>query len=220
MSGFTCAEIRELAPELALGVLGGAERAEALAHVEGCGACRAVVGDLTDTAEMLPLIAREAEPPAGFEGRVLGALGGRRRRSRLRWAAVVAATAAAAAIISIVTVRIVDRGRDETPAASEAASAVWSAAMVDSQGTDVGWAFVSDGRPAAVGISVSYSLPTGTYTIESVRGDGATLDLGTLTVSDGQGAWAGTAPTAKGDLIVVRLLDVDGNVVCTANPSV
>jgi hypothetical protein len=92
--------------------------------------------------------------------------------------------------------------------------------MVDSQGTDVGWAFVSDGRPASVGISVSYSLPTGTYTIESVRGDGATLDLGTLTVSDGQGAWAGTAPTAKGDLIVVRLLDVDGNVVCTANPSV
>jgi predicted anti-sigma-YlaC factor YlaD len=220
MSGFTCADMREVAPELALGVLGGAERAEAFAHVESCGSCRAVVSDLTDAAETLPLIAREAEPPPGFEGRVVAALGGRRRRIRFRWAAVLAATAAAAAIISIVTVRVVDRGRDDGPAASVAASGVWSAPMIDAQGTDVGWAFVSDGRPAAVGISVSYALPSGTYTIESVRGDGATLDVGTLTVSDGQGAWAGTVPTAKGDLIVVRLLDAGGNVVCTANPSV
>jgi Putative zinc-finger len=220
MSTLTCAELRELAPELALGVLGGAERAEALTHVEGCGACRAVVADLTDTAETLPLIAREAEPPAGFEGRVISAVGGQRRRRRLRWAAVVAATAAAAAIISIVTVRVVDNGRDDDVAVSGAASVVWSAPMVDAQGTDVGWTFVSDGRPAAVGISVSYALPSGRYTIESVRGDGKTLELGTLTVSDGSGAWAGTVPTAEGDLIVVRLLDEAGSVVCTANPSV
>ncbi|MGH9033461.1 MAG: hypothetical protein ACRDZV_15155, partial [Acidimicrobiia bacterium] len=187
--------------------------------VERCGSCRAVVGDLTGAAEALPLIAREAEPPSGFEGRVLGALGGRRRRARFRWAAVMAATAAAAAIVSVVTVRMVDRGRDEAPTVSDvAASAVWSAPMLDTKGTDVGRAFVSDGRPAAVGISVSYALPAGTYTIESVRGDGATLELGTLAVSDGQGAWAGTVPTAKGDLIVVRLLDTAGNVVCTANP--
>ena len=40
MSVLTCAEVRELAPELALGMLGGAERAEVVLHVDGVRAAR------------------------------------------------------------------------------------------------------------------------------------------------------------------------------------
>jgi hypothetical protein len=219
MHELTCAELRELAPELALGVLDGAERAEALAHVERCGACRAVVGDLTGAAEALPLAAPEAEPPPGFEGRVLRVLGAGRRRARQRWAKVVALTAAAAAIVSIVVVRVIDRGRDDTPSAvvaDVAVNEVWSAPMVADSGLDVGRAFVSDGNPAAVGLSVRYGIPTGEYTIEARRRDGTTLDVGKVTVTDGQGSWAGTAPTRRGDVVAVSLVDAGGDAVCTA----
>ena len=71
MSVLTCAEVRELAPELALGILGGAERAEVVLHVNGCARCQAYVAELTEAADAIPQLVPEAEPPAGFEARVL-----------------------------------------------------------------------------------------------------------------------------------------------------
>ena len=65
-SMFGCAEVRELAPDLALGTLSGGERAEALLHVNGCARCQALVAELTDVADRLPLLAAELEPPPGF----------------------------------------------------------------------------------------------------------------------------------------------------------
>ncbi len=54
MSALTCSEVRELAPELALGILGGAERAEVLLHVNGCARCQAYVAELTEAADAHP----------------------------------------------------------------------------------------------------------------------------------------------------------------------
>ena len=67
MSAYSCAQLRDVAPELALGVLGGAERAEAIMHVNGCARCQALVNELTEVADALPLLAPEIEPPSGFE---------------------------------------------------------------------------------------------------------------------------------------------------------
>ncbi|MGQ0804577.1 MAG: zf-HC2 domain-containing protein [Actinomycetota bacterium] len=218
MSMLTCAEVRDLAPELALGVLGGAERAEALTHIDDCTPCRSVVGELTQAGELLPLLAREAEPPPGFEGRVLAALGGGRRRGRLRGLAVVAAAAAAAAIVSVATVRVVDRGRDDARVVTESVvSEVNSAPMVGAGGATVGWAFASDGRPAAVGISVGYLLPPGSYAIEAVSAEGAKLTLGTMQVTDGRGVWTGTTKASHDGLAVISLVDAAGQEVCQAS---
>src|SRR3954466_6961070 len=108
MSVLTCAEVRELAPELALGILGGAERAEVVLHVNGCSRCQAYVSELTEAADVIPQLVPGAEPPAGFEDRVLNRLGADRRRSRRRWIASIAVAAAVAAIFSITVVRIVE----------------------------------------------------------------------------------------------------------------
>ncbi|HEY8525836.1 MAG TPA: zf-HC2 domain-containing protein [Acidimicrobiales bacterium] len=67
----TCDQMRELAPDLALGLLTGAERAAALDHLEGCAACRAEVASLTDVGEAVLALAPEVEPPPGFTARVL-----------------------------------------------------------------------------------------------------------------------------------------------------
>ena len=47
-----CQEFSDVAAELALGVLTGRERAQALAHLDHCASCREEVGQLTATGEV------------------------------------------------------------------------------------------------------------------------------------------------------------------------
>jgi hypothetical protein len=75
LNGMTCAELADVAAELALGVLTGRERAVAIAHLNGCEACREDVRQLMATGEQLRELLPSAEPPAGFESRVLERLG-------------------------------------------------------------------------------------------------------------------------------------------------
>jgi hypothetical protein len=74
-SEMNCSELAEVAAELALGVLTGRERALALAHLENCEACREDVRQLMVTGDRLLELLPSAEPPAGFETRVLARLG-------------------------------------------------------------------------------------------------------------------------------------------------
>jgi hypothetical protein len=65
----------DVAAELALGVLTGRERALAVAHLNECDDCREDVRQLMETGEQLLELLPPAEPPAGFESRVLERLG-------------------------------------------------------------------------------------------------------------------------------------------------
>ena len=92
MSAPMCGDVRELAPELALGIVGGPERADALQHASECGPCRALIGELAEAADALTLLAPESEPPPGFEERVLAALKAPRRVCM--WSAIAMTEAA------------------------------------------------------------------------------------------------------------------------------
>ncbi|MEU1168323.1 zf-HC2 domain-containing protein, partial [Streptomyces sp. NPDC005921] len=63
-----CEKLREVGAELALGVLPGRERAEAVAHLDGCADCREYVRQLTGIGDRLIGLLPDAEPPPGFEG--------------------------------------------------------------------------------------------------------------------------------------------------------
>lgn len=69
----TCQQCHELAAELALNVLPARERVGVLAHLDTCGGCRETVSALTVTADRLVELLPGAEPPAGFEHRVMTA---------------------------------------------------------------------------------------------------------------------------------------------------
>jgi hypothetical protein len=75
LNDMTCPELAAAAAELALGVLTGRERAIAIAHLDECDACREHVRQLMATGEQLRELLPAAEPPAGFEIRVLERLG-------------------------------------------------------------------------------------------------------------------------------------------------
>ncbi len=69
-----CAALHLVAEELALGLLEGPARADAVAHVDACAACRHHVDGLARLIDDLLVAVPEAEPSPGFEGRVLEAL--------------------------------------------------------------------------------------------------------------------------------------------------
>jgi archaellum component FlaF (FlaF/FlaG flagellin family) len=197
-----------------LGTAGGPERAEALQHASECGPCRALIGELAEAADALPLLAPEAEPPPGFEERALAALRAPRRRNRRRLAAVVAVAAAAATIVSIVGVRVVESIQD-TPATSTATSEVRSAQMRGANGLDVGDVFVSNGTPSAVVVNVNYWVPSGTYDIE-FRAGSTSKRLGKVSIDNGRGSWGGVAELPRSAAGSIALVDADGKVVCEA----
>jgi len=207
MSLMSCAEVQEAAPELALGVLGGAERAEVVHHVDHCARCRAVVAQFAEAADALPLLAPELEPPAGFEVRTVARLGAGRRRSRRRVLVAAAVAAAMAAILSISIVRIVESSNDG------GAGKPVAVAMVDASGKlPAGWAYVTSGQSVAV--SVDYGIPDGEYTVRADPAVGPAHDLGTMTVSRGRGSFTGKSPEPLVAGATISLVDSSGTATC------
>jgi hypothetical protein len=211
MSAYSCAQLREVAPELALGVLGGAERAEAIIHVNGCARCQALVNELTEVADALPLLAPEHEPPPGFEQRVLAAGRVRRRRVTRRWVASVAAAAAAAAIVSITLVRVIDAGSDVT-SAPPPPKPVAARMVTDDGAWPAGWVYVT--KATSVAVAVSYEFQSGLYRIVATPRHGTATTMGAVTVQDGQGSWTGTSPVPIRSGTTIALVSADGKTVC------
>ena len=96
MADRDCEWLRAVADELALGILPGQERAEAIAHLDSCPTCREHVEQLTLVGDGLLSLLPGSEPPAGFETRVTDGLGLNRPARRRRPRAGVAVAAAAA----------------------------------------------------------------------------------------------------------------------------
>jgi Putative zinc-finger len=207
-----CAAVRDAAPELALGILDGAERAELLLHLAGCPRCQDHVNELAGIADGLTRLAPEVEPPFGFSRRIDTAIrGGRRRRIR-RWG-TVAVTAAAAAIIAVVAVRVIDAGRSAPPVAAPALRTV---AMVGANNVRVGRVAVSGTSPASLAVNIDYSLPDGTYTLELDHPGGSDHRIGTVTVLGGHGQWNGTAPLPRRGDVTLDMISAGQVVVCQA----
>jgi hypothetical protein len=105
-----CDKFSDVAAELALGVLTGRERAEAVPQLDRCDACREDVRELAFTGEELLKLLPEVTPPAGFAYRMqqelcfsgkrrLWGVRGRGGRPRPRVARVHLLVAAAAAAV-------------------------------------------------------------------------------------------------------------------------
>jgi Putative zinc-finger len=220
MSVLTCAEVREFAPELALGILGGGERAEVILHVNGCARCQAYLAELTEAADAIPQLVPEIEPPVGFETRTLRRLDENRRRSRRRWVASIAAVAAAVAIISVTVVRVVEAG-DDTPLASGPTVTTMRSpglvAVAMKGGTaqvaaPAGWAYVANRHGVAV--SVDYGVPSGNYRVQVQPTKGAPTSIGTIAIEANHGSWTGRSPQALTTGARIALVDATGREVC------
>jgi hypothetical protein len=220
MTSGECTRIREDVPEFALGVLGGAARAEVVEHTAHCVECRALVADLARTADSLVWLAPEVEPPRSFTHHTVARIGTGRRRPRARRAVQVAAVTAAALAIGVggflLGRGLMGSGGSDRPDAERADAGRAELAvepMRSADGTYAGriYLYRSD-EPWAV-VSVDYgTVAAGRYSVVARLG-GAQETLGSLTVDDrGRGAWGGALPEA--DLGAVSVVDGRGAVLC------
>jgi Putative zinc-finger len=235
----TCAEVLDRAPELALGILPARERAAAMAHLQDCSSCREQVRQYVRAADGLLELVPPAEPPAGFETRVLRRLGLRpaepRPRSPRRFLRRAALTAAAAATAFAAAIGgwVIAQPAGETVPAVTAPGAhpgdqLSAAALTlpgptgapdHTAGRTIGRAFAFGGNPPWVYVSVDSDQLAGridgTLRCQVQRGDDSTATIGTFHVSDGYGQWGGAYPAGSAPLTGLRLITSNGTVVAT-----
>lgn len=228
-NGMSCAEFGDVAAELALGVLTGRERAEALAHLDQCEACREHVRQLTTTGEELLSLLPSAEPPAGFETRVMDRLSltasaparlvPHRPRTR-RWIPVSSGVrrvlAAAAAVIAVAGAALGGWGLHGTTAPAAAQSALSSATLLAADHDNVGEVFVYNGEPWWMYMSVDLESGNSTVICQLVSADGHVTTVGSFRLADGYGSWGSPAWTGSGAPVGARLISSDGKVLATA----
>ena len=105
----TACDVQALTPEAAPADCSGTRTLVVLNHLDGCEQCRELMHELSAVADELVLLAPNAEPPAGFEQRVL--TGSRcQGRDNRRWPVVVGTIAAALLVVAGFTVGRVHRG--------------------------------------------------------------------------------------------------------------
>ena len=204
-----CAQLHEVAPELALGILVGDERGQALAHLAGCADCRRLVDEMSQAADSLLLLAAEAEPPLGFESRVAARLAGDQPRRRpWRWIATAAAAAALTAAATGLVVHQIDSGDSDLH--------LRTAALRATTGKETGDVYVTAGRPAWVFMSVESTVAGQSYQCELHFTDGRVVQAGQFTVADRKGWWGTAVKAGADDLQSVRVLAPDGTTIASA----
>ncbi len=226
MSGRSaCAELADTRVELALGLLSGTDRAAAVAHLAGCQTCREEVDDLARVVDQLALLAPQAEPPSGFETRVLAAVGGGRvgqRRRRLarptgRFIAGRAAAMVAVALVGIGLVLALDVVRGDHQPTETATPSVRTALAVSPSGRTTCRVVVTGTRPATVVVSLDAPPgASGAYDVAVQQAGGPTIDLGTLQLADGHGVLARSVPVDAATLTTMVMYGEDGKVLYEA----
>ncbi|MEU2717458.1 hypothetical protein [Streptomyces sp. NPDC007205] len=235
----SCDTLREIGAELALGVLCGSERAEAVAHLDRCAHCREHVRQLTLIGDRLIGLLPDSDPPPGFEGRVARSLvqqatgpegarassrmprplRGHVRRARLRLAAVATTLAVAIGFAGWALGTAVQEVTAAAPATISEPMLVGD--MIAASGRSVGEFYAHPGSPAwifmSVDLSGAHAAYSGTVTCLLERSDGSLLRIGDFPVRGGRGDWG---IGAHGDLSAVsraRLTSPDGTVFATAD---
>jgi putative zinc finger protein len=233
-----CAEFADAAAELALGVLTGRERAQALAHLDQCEACRENVRQLTVTGEELVGLLPAIEPPAGFETRVMERLGlgapapapvpvrrvSPARRFRLKLAGWVGGGGvsyprrmlAGVAVAAAVIVAGLGGWGLHAATSSPAASPLSSAALLTASHQTAGKIYFYNGDHRWLYMSVDIGSGNDTV-ICQVEGPGGRLTtVGSFRLTDGYGYWGSPDPVANGPLTGARLVTTTGTVLATA----
>jgi hypothetical protein len=228
MNDMTCDELAEVAAELALGVLTGRERAQAVAHLDQCEACREDVRQLLATSERLLGLLPESEPPAGFETQVLNRLGlpapapapvttePGPRRSAAPWTRRL--LAAAAAIVAIAGGGAVGWGLGHTTSSHQAPAqaSLASAVFLTAAHQNVGQVFLYQGSPRWLYMWVDLPSGDGMVTCQVVSAGGQVTTVGAFRLAGGYGSWGSANPVGTTTLASARLVAANGKVLATA----
>jgi hypothetical protein len=203
-----CQETREMAAELALGIVEGEERGRALQHLADCPDCRAEVERYSTLADELLLLTPHREPPVGFESRVLDEVlpapkPKRRRRLQLVLAPAAAALAAAAVTLGIVWNDVQD-GQNYRATLEKANGTEFEAYSLYAGDFFAGTVFSYKGAPNWLVITVNPGNRADVQSAELVMKDGRQLPLNWFHL-DPSGSSGGGIPVDPHQVQFLRL---------------
>jgi hypothetical protein len=213
-----CEEFRDDVAELALGTLTGRRRSRALDHVTTCERCRDELASLSDVTDALLVLSPVAEPPFGFEQRLIeryradAKLRNRPRRHRL---ALVGVAAVVIAALSFVVGSNVVAHHSSPPAA--VASPV--TAHLTSEGHVLGQVILSAGNPSWITMSLDDPGWTGTAWCNVRLKSGRIESVGKFSVVRGYGAWSAEVHASAGQVVSANVTDGYGTVLASATLS-
>lgn len=202
-----CAAVRAAAAEIALGVLVGTERATALAHLDDCASCRAEVESFAAATDGLFQLVPHADPPAGFEDRLLARRAlqeGRSRQTRSRFRVMVAA-AAVIVLLGVGTGVGLGIGSLTTGGGSNEQAAVRTAELT-SDGVDRGQVAVAAGRTTMLFMTVRYPGWSGEVDCVVTERGGKQLVVGRYSMSSGYGAWMARLSVPESSIKSARIV--------------
>jgi hypothetical protein len=208
MTDARCQDTREMAVDLALGIVEGEERGRALQHLADCPDCRAEVEKFSDLADELLLLAPHREAPVGFESRVLDELlpapqRKRRRRLQLVFAPAAAALAAVAITLAVVSPDLQTASHYRNTL-KEANGTEFEAYSLYSGDSLAGTVFSYQGSPDWVQIEVDPAHRADLQSAELVMNDGRQIPLGWFHL-DPTGSSGGGIPANPNDVQFLRL---------------
>ncbi|MEU6539640.1 hypothetical protein [Streptomyces sp. NPDC047000] len=213
-SPLSCAQLHECGAELALDVLPGPERSGAVAHLQHCAECRTYVRDLTPVADGLLDLVPAAEPPPGFDSRVLRRMGPPARppwHRRHRIGRTLAAAAAAAALVL--------GGWAVGNASAPTTHPALRTAVLTAQERHVGKVYAHTGASPWLYVDLDAGAIADDPTVrcQVVRADGSVSTVGTFRLDDGYAHWGGPYPAGSSPVTTVRLLAPDGSVLAASD---
>jgi hypothetical protein len=216
---WTCAQVDEASAELALGLLSGNDRGAALEHVEHCARCRELVTANATVIDRLLVAAPCAEPPAGFEARVLEAVDAARPEATLappgavrRRRALVALAAAAVLLVVGLTVGIGLFGNSGGGTRTRVAD------MIGANGTKVGKVEIGRSPSTMLVALPGWYEPKGvetTYRLTIVTRSGKAVTVDPLRL-DESGTWSGALSVDPSMVASVSVTDAAGRPLCHA----
>jgi hypothetical protein len=209
-----CDEVQELAPELALGIASGEERARALEHLVACPACRVIVEEMSDVSDELLLAAPALEPPLGFESRMIdryraGKSGKPRLAMILAAAALLLAAGAGGSYLALrPDVRFANHYRHVFAAAQ---GQYFASSPLYSGDRPLGQAFAYQGSPSWVFVVLDGANTANRYKVKLVTRNGTEIGLGSFTRSAGTTSWGKALPVDLRSVWTVRLVPDHGS---------
>ena len=205
-SGQSCVDVRPLAPDVALDLLTGDERAAALEHLATCAGCRLEVEELSSVADSLLVLGPSVPPGPDFEATVLarmaeeGAPPAPVPSAGWRWVRPVLVSAClAVGAALLLTAPRPDPG-------------VRRASFVAADGRVSGTVLLAEGEPDHMTCTVDDDRFTGPYTVELVLRDGTRREVGGFDVEGGGSTWATRLPVDDDSVLAVEVLSPDGTV--------
>ena len=214
-----CAQVQAEIGELALGILSGRERSEVLTHLDSCATCRSELDQLATVVDDLVHLAPEAEPPVGFESRVVQrfefvAAGRRRHRRRRRTLSLVAS--AAAVVLGVGLALAFDSGGSPNDGSLREAGLVSTSLHAHGQVDGVIVVSAHD-HPTWVFMRLDLGMWSGWARCEVTLADGSTKLLGRFWVERGYGAWAVQLSAPANALRAASVVDDNGTVLASGS---